>query len=354
MPGAAKRGASPNRPSGALPLLAAWVLLIGILGGAVGFAVLGWDPEEPRQGLAWDFGLPAPAPGETVVDKPETVDEPEPATEAEVETAGESASPDQASGPIELVEPGAADESGATTNAAETAAPARLPGKPRIAVVITGLGLDSEATRAAIEALPDRISLSFSPYAENLTAWIARARRHGHEALLDLPMEPVNFPRDDPGPRALLTGLQPDQNLDRLRWVLGRGKGYRGLAVFMGSRFVTSSADLKPVLREIADRRLFLLDNAGGGSQVAALAGEAGLSHATVDRILDEGAPGPETLAARLVQAERLAVANGSSVATARVNGLVIESIAAWSAGLADRGLELVPVGGLLERRPEG
>src|SRR5437763_1565830 len=54
-------------------------------------------------------------------------------------------------------------------------------GRPRIALIIGGLGLNTRATRAAIETLAPQITLSFVPYDEGLQGWIDMARAHGHE-----------------------------------------------------------------------------------------------------------------------------------------------------------------------------
>src|SRR3546814_16101974 len=78
--------------------------------------------------------------------------------------------------------------------------------RPRIAVVLTGLGLSDSATQAAIEQLPAAVTLSFSPYARGLEPWTALARSRGHEALIALPLEPPPFPNENPGPHDLLTG----------------------------------------------------------------------------------------------------------------------------------------------------
>src|SRR3546814_192296 len=132
--------------------------------------------------------------------------------------------------------------------------------RPRIAVVLTGLGLSDSATAAAIEELPSAVTLSFSPYARDLERWIALARARGHEVMLDLPMEPTTFPNEDPGPQALLTSLAPQDNLDRLDWVLARGSAYVGLAGSLGSRFTASREAVEPILREVKESGLMFLD----------------------------------------------------------------------------------------------
>src|SRR3546814_7941723 len=119
--------------------------------------------------------------------------------------------------------------------------------RPRIAGVLTGLGLSDSATAASIEVLPSAVTLSFSPYARDLERWIALARARGHEVMLYLPMEPTTFPNEDPFPQALLTSLAPQDNLYRLDWVLARGSAYVGLAGSLGSRFTASREAVEPI-----------------------------------------------------------------------------------------------------------
>src|SRR3546814_12452289 len=78
--------------------------------------------------------------------------------------------------------------------------------------------------------------------------------------MLDLPMEPTTFPNEDPGPQALLTSLAPQDNLDRLDWVLARGRAYVRLAGSLGSRFTASREAVEPLLRAVKGRRLMFLE----------------------------------------------------------------------------------------------
>jgi len=217
--------------------------------------------------------------------------------------------------------------------------------QPRIAVVLTGLGFSSRNTEAAIQNLPAGVTLSFTPYARKLPQWIALARGNGHEVMLDLPMEPVTYPDDDPGPRALLTQLNEFQNQERLRWVIGRAQGFVGLAATMGSRFTSSEPHLKPVLQEIKDQGLMFLDNqASDASVVARVAQDIDLPHAVNDRTLDEGDVGHLTIDARLAQVERVALSDGTSVAIGRPYPATLERLQEWAATLESRGFELVPI----------
>ena len=217
--------------------------------------------------------------------------------------------------------------------------------QPRIAVVLTGLGFSNRATEAAIQDLPPGVTLSFTPYAQKLPQWIALARGNGHEVMLDLPMEPVTYPDDDPGPQALLTQLDDQQNQERLRWVIGRAQGYVGLAATMGSRFTSSEPHLKPVLQAIKDRGLMFLDNRTSGSSVVArVARDIDLPHAVNNRTLDEGDVGLLTIDARLAEVERVALSAGASVAIGRPYPATLERLREWVKTLESKGFELVPI----------
>src|SRR5690606_4407204 len=98
--------------------------------------------------------------------------------------------------------------------------------QPRLGIVLTGLGLNPQTTEDAIVQLPAEITLAFVPYADNLPRWIKLAREFGHEVLLSLPLESDGPADAGLGPRMLAAGASTPENLDRLRWVLGRGSGY--------------------------------------------------------------------------------------------------------------------------------
>src|SRR6266852_4735103 len=126
--------------------------------------------------------------------------------------------------------------------------------RPRLAIVVFGLGLSTAPTETSINELPGAVTLAFEPYARQLPEWIERARAAGHEILLTVPMEPADYPRQDPGPYTLLTSLDAKKNQRRLDWVLSRATGYVGVANIMGARFTGSRTDLLLWLEELRKR----------------------------------------------------------------------------------------------------
>lgn len=224
--------------------------------------------------------------------------------------------------------------------------------KPRIAFVLSELGLAPTAAEEIIKKLPPGITLSFSPYAKprSLEYLSALARANGHEVMLDLPLEPIDFPQRDPGPKALLTALEPEENLDRLAWSLNRTTGYVGVAVWMGSRFVGSPRQMRPLYEAIRDRGLLVLDNAEREDSLSLeLAGEFGVPTVSSHRYVDVPLASRDAIDARLAQVERIALQFGSAVAMGRPFPVTVERLAEWSADLEKRGIVLVPITVLAE-----
>ena len=51
------------------------------------------------------------------------------------------------------------------------------------------------------------MTFAFSPYGADVDSMVTSARADGHEMLLQTPMEPFDYPDNDPGPQTLLTTL---------------------------------------------------------------------------------------------------------------------------------------------------
>lgn len=166
-----------------------------------------------------------------------------------------------------------------------------IPGKPdapRVALIVAGLGVSASVTAEAIAKLPGAVTLAFMPYSYDVDQLAGRARREGHEVLLQAPMEPFGYPDNDSGPQTLLTTLSPEQNLERLYWLMSRFQGYVGITGAMGARFTASEQAFTPILRETAKRGLIFVDDGANPRSVAArVAGGNNLPFAKADMVLD-------------------------------------------------------------------
>jgi len=215
---------------------------------------------------------------------------------------------------------------------------------PVVAIVVGGLGVGAAKTADAIMKLPAAVTLAFTPYGSDPAKLAERARAQRHEVLLQIPMEPFDYPDNDPGPQTLLTTLAPEQNLDRLYWHLSRFQGYAGIANFMGARFVVSDAVMQPILREAARRGLGYLDDGSAPRSVAAsLAAGQAMPFAMADLSID-AVPTSAEIDRALAKLEGLAKERGIAVGIASALPISIERIGVWIKTLEGHGIMLVPL----------
>ena len=214
---------------------------------------------------------------------------------------------------------------------------------PRIAIVMTDIGLSRAAGIGAVGKIPAEVTIAVDPYAKDIDDWVVRARLSGHEVLLELPMESERFPMSDAGPLALNSGIQTEQNMRRLRQVMSRTSVYVGLVAVMGSKFNRADGQLRPLLTEIRDRGLLFVDGSEGRSAAPRIAVEIDLPRAVVDVVLDDD-PTAGAVAFNLARLEAVARQNGVAVGLARPYPSTVQRLALWAATLADKGIALVPV----------
>jgi uncharacterized protein len=217
--------------------------------------------------------------------------------------------------------------------------------RPRIAVAVVGLGLQERPTSRAID-LPGVISLHFSAYATGLPAWLERARASGHEVLMDLPMEPVGYPADDPGPHTLLADGPPGENRDRAAWLLARATGYIGVAG-SGGRFA-GSEHATAVLGELARRGLGLVEL--GSDRLAGAADALGLPYIATPPPIDEELTAV-AIDRSLAALEATALARGGALGLAQAYPISLERLELWAAALEAKGLALAPISAFLIER---
>jgi uncharacterized protein len=215
---------------------------------------------------------------------------------------------------------------------------------PVIAIVVGGLGVGAAKTTDAIMKLPPAVTLAFTPYGSDPGKLAERARAQRHEILLQIPMEPFDYPDNDPGPQTLLTTLNTEQNLDRMYWHLSRFQGYAGIANFMGGRFVVADAVMQPIVREAAKRGLGYFDDGTAPRSVAApLAAAQTMPFAKADLTIDT-VPTATEIDHALANLENLAKERGLAVGVASALPISIERIGAWTKSLENHGIMLVPL----------
>jgi len=217
-------------------------------------------------------------------------------------------------------------------------------GRPKITIVLGGMGLNAKLTKKAIDELPGDVTLGFAPYGENLQAQVNEARAEGHEILLQVPMEPVGYPGNNPGPYTLLTDTPAEQNLAALRWLMSRFAGYSGITNYMGARLLVTEEALKPVMKEVKARGLVYLEDATVNLTFSPkVVQEVKLPMQRADMVIDAEPTAP-AIAEALERLEQEAITRGSAIGTGSGLDVTIETVAEWTKTLQEKGIILVPV----------
>ena len=214
-------------------------------------------------------------------------------------------------------------------------------GRPKIALVIGGLGLNPDAARAAIDALPPEVTLAFSPYAEGLQALVDRARAAGHEVMIEAPMEPLDYPDTDPGPATLTVSAAPLDLQHKLDWIMSRAAGYFAVTNTHGGRFLAQDKAMSPFVQALRQRGVAFVDD----GQAQGRAGE--LHRASLGPRIDADLDG-EAIDAQLLALEARALQAGAALGTGSGYPLTVAQVRTWAAEVRGRGYALAPASALM------
>jgi polysaccharide deacetylase 2 family uncharacterized protein YibQ len=213
--------------------------------------------------------------------------------------------------------------------------------KPAISVVVGGLGMDVDLTKKFIEETPPNVTLGFVPYAENLQQQISAARELGHEVVLELPLEPYDYPRPDVGEQVLLTSLTPQANAERLDWLMSRFQGYSGVMNYLGAKFFTDDKQTEEFLKRIKKRGVYFVETEtlrlGTASQSAR---NVGLPHATSTRTIDT-LQNYEMIKENLKAVEEIAQKNKKAIAVGYATPETLSALKTW---LDETNIQIAPV----------
>lgn len=219
----------------------------------------------------------------------------------------------------------------------------------RIAIVIGGLGLSQTGTQRALKVLPEEITLAFAANGNSLSRWMPEARRLGHEILLQVPMEPFDYPGNDPGPLTLVHTNSEGKNLGLLHESMAKMTNYTGVMNYLGGRLLSDAASLEPVMRDIGQRGLLFLDDGSSAQSLSATYAKAfTMPHAFADIVLDDEV-NQTAILKKLDDLERIALRKGTAIGVASAFDESVDAVAQWMREAGDRGIEIVGVSALAE-----
>jgi uncharacterized protein len=215
---------------------------------------------------------------------------------------------------------------------------------PKIALLIGGMGLNESLTTRAIKDLPADVTFAFAPYGNNLQDQVDKARSEGHEVFLQVPLEPIGYPANNPGPKTLGGDASEAENINALRWHMARFTGYAGVVNYMGSRYLSMPKAIEPFLKELKDRGVLFLED--GSMALSATQNVASQMNMPIKRaqVVIDADPNPQAIIAQLTLLEEQATGTGFAVGTGTGLEVTIDTVRDWAKAAAERGIVLVPV----------
>ncbi|CDX42449.1 conserved hypothetical protein [Mesorhizobium sp. ORS 3359] len=214
----------------------------------------------------------------------------------------------------------------------------------RVAIVIGGLAVSQTGTQAAIAKLPAEVTLAFAPQGNSIGRWMQAARQSGHEIVMQVPLEPFDYPNVNPGRNTLTVSASPDENLKSLHWALSRTTNYTGVMNYMGARFSADASAMQPFMAELGKRGLAYIDDGSSSRSVAPdLALKDGVPFVAGDMAIDAVQDRGEILK-KLDSLEATARAKGSAVGIGAAFDITVDTVTSWIAEAKKRGIEIVPI----------
>ncbi|WP_237152842.1 divergent polysaccharide deacetylase family protein [Oryzibacter oryziterrae] len=228
--------------------------------------------------------------------------------------------------------------------------PSFVGASPKIVIIVGDLGLSQNGTQAALQQLPPQVTLAFAPYGASLDRWTQKARQDGHELLLQVPLEPFDYPDNDPGENTLLTTNTADKNLDDLHFFMTKITTYVGIINYMGGRFTADPNSMDSLMGEVATRGLMYVDDSSSARSLAdQAAAKRQTPFAKADVVID-AIPVPNEIGGRLAQLEQIARTRGLAIGVASGRPVTIKEVSSWAKTLDARGITIVPITAALQK----
>jgi polysaccharide deacetylase 2 family uncharacterized protein YibQ len=211
----------------------------------------------------------------------------------------------------------------------------------RLAILLDDGGQKMDLVPAAA-ALPAEVGFAILPFLPKSAETATALHRAGHEIWLHLPMEPENYPRNDPGPGAVLMAMTPDELRVAVHSAINNIPHVVGLNNHMGSK---ATADLKTmtwIMQELKARGMAFIDSRTTVHTVAEEAARAQGVPTNRRHVFLDNERSTEAVRKQLDEAVYRSRMEGEIIAIGHLDSVTIDVLTADLPGLAARGADLV------------
>lgn len=215
---------------------------------------------------------------------------------------------------------------------------ARNTGSPKLAIVVTNLGLNTYVTQTAL-SLPTEVAFGFLPYTTTLKPTMVEAQNRGHEIYINMPAETRN-PNVKPGKLALKTNNSNQINLANLSQLLSGYSNYQGLYTSPDEIFSHDYEAIRPILDIVKNKNMLLIL----GSQHDTIEKIQKRYHQVIPNALVlDNSLNKKDIIQNLKTAAALAKLQGSALVYADAYPITLKTLIEWLPSLTEQGIDLVP-----------
>lgn len=167
----------------------------------------------------------------------------------------------------------------------------------RVALVLYGFG-DGDSLARAVFALHAPFAVALSPASRSSVTQFELARARAREVVLHLPLEPINYPRINPGPGTILVTMSPAQVAGRFRKFVDQAGPVVAVANHMGSLATQDMAVMGALFRELKREKLpFMHVEPAPGAVCRSLSGDLGVLYEEPDAVIESETRAKDTRA---------------------------------------------------------
>jgi polysaccharide deacetylase 2 family uncharacterized protein YibQ len=211
----------------------------------------------------------------------------------------------------------------------------------RLAILLDDGGQKLDLVSKAA-ALPTKVGFAILPFLPKSAETAVALHEAGHEIWLHLPMEPENYPANDPGPGALLMAMDSDDLRTAIHSAINNIPHAVGVNNHMGSK---ATADLKTmtwIMQEIKTRDMAFIDSRTTIHTVAEEAAQAQGVPTNRRHVFLDNERSAAAIRVQLDEAVYRSRMEGEIIAIGHLDQVTIEVLSQELPGLAKRGADLV------------
>ena len=217
----------------------------------------------------------------------------------------------------------------------------------RLVILVDDMGQNVKVFEK-FASLDPAITFSILPHLPHTKAVAQKAAEMKRAVMLHLPMQPVDWPKINPGEGALMVHDEMATTLELLAKNLVQVPNAIGVNNHMGSAFVQYAEGMDGVMKELKTKNLFFLDSKTASGRVAKEAAQnSGVPYLSRDIFLDDN-PDPAKVREQLAKAAEMALSRGLVIAICHPRAATFEILKEDLPLLKLKGIVVTPISQVL------